>query len=110
MPRRSIAPRFDVERRTATLPNVPPRWHLVPATRRPRDGLGPSRGRAGTTAPDGKSQLTHNSHPLYTFVNDQKPGDTSGDGVSAFGGSWFAVSGAGAKVAPPLKPQGGGGY
>jgi len=43
-------------------------------------------------------------------VNDQKPGDTSGDGVSAFGGSWFAVSAAGAKVAPPLKPLSGGGY
>src|SRR3954464_10364305 len=110
MPRRSIAPRFDVERRTATLPNVPPRWHLVPATRRPRHGLGPSRGRPGTTArPDGKSQLTYN-HPLYTFVNDQKPGIARGDGVSAFGASWLAVSAAGAKVAPPKKPQSGGGY
>ena len=31
-------------------------------------------------------------------------------GVNSFGGAWFAVSPAGAKVAPPSKPQSGGGY
>jgi len=65
----------------------------------------------GTTArPDGKRQLTYNGHPLYTFVNDRNPGDTSGEGITAFGGSWFAVSPAGGEIAPPSKPQGGGGY
>jgi predicted lipoprotein with Yx(FWY)xxD motif len=59
---------------------------------------------------DGISQLTYNGHPLYTFVNDKQPGDTNGEGVSAFGGSWFAVSPAGDKVAPPSQPQSGGGY
>jgi hypothetical protein len=34
---------------------------------------------------------------LYSFVNDKKPGDTNGEGITAFGGSWFAVSPAGAK-------------
>ena len=63
-----------------------------------------------TTRPDRISQLTYNGHPLYTFVNDKKPGDTNGEGINAFGGSWFAVSPAGAKVAPPAQPQGGGGY
>ena len=63
-----------------------------------------------TTRPDGISQLTYNGHPLYTFVNDTKPGDTNGEGIDAFGGSWFAVSPAGAKVAPRSQPQGGGGY
>ena len=65
----------------------------------------------GTTArPDGITQLTYNGHPLYTFVNDKKPGDTNGEGINAFGGSWFAVSRAGAKIAPRSQPQGGGGY
>ena len=63
-----------------------------------------------TTRPDGRSQLTYNGHPLCTFVNDKKPGDTNGEGISAFGGSWYAVSPAGAKVAPRSQPQGGGGY
>jgi predicted lipoprotein with Yx(FWY)xxD motif len=65
---------------------------------------------ATTARPDGISQLTYNGHPLYTFVNDKKPGDTNGEGINAFGGSWFAVSAAGDKVAPRSQPQGGGGY
>jgi response regulator receiver domain-containing protein len=30
-----------------------------------------------TTRPDGLSRLTYNDHPLHTFVNDKKPGDTN---------------------------------
>jgi predicted lipoprotein with Yx(FWY)xxD motif len=81
----------------------------VPGT--PLVGSGAKPSDVGTTArPDGINQLTYNGHPLYTFVNDTKPGDTKGEGINAFGGSWFAVSAAGAKVAPGSQPQGGGGY
>jgi predicted lipoprotein with Yx(FWY)xxD motif len=77
----------------------------------PLVGSGATASDVGKTArPDGISQLTYNGHPLYTFVNDKKPGDTNGEGIKAFGGSWFAVSAAGAKVAPRSQPQGGGGY
>jgi predicted lipoprotein with Yx(FWY)xxD motif len=74
-------------------------------------GSGAKASNVGRTArPDGISQLTYNGHPLYTFVNDKKPGDTNGEGINAFGGSWFAVSPAGAKIAPRSQPRGGGGY
>jgi predicted lipoprotein with Yx(FWY)xxD motif len=63
-----------------------------------------------TARPNGISQLTYNGHPLYTFVNDKQPSDTNGKGINAFGGSWFAVSPAGARVAPRSQPQGGGRY
>jgi hypothetical protein len=43
-------------------------------------------------------------------ANDEKPGDTSGEGVNPFGGSRLAVSPAGARLAPRSQPQGGGGY
>ena len=77
----------------------------------PLVGSGARSSNVGRTArPNGISQLTYNGHPLYTFMNDKKPGDTNGEGISAFGGSWFAVSPAGAKVAPRSQPQGGGGY
>src|SRR3954447_19691481 len=47
---------------------------------------------------DGKPQVTYNGHPLYTFVMDQSPGDVKGQGVTAFGASWFTVNPAGNQV------------
>jgi len=41
---------------------------------------------------DGKPQVTYNGHPLYGFVMDTKAGQTKGEGLTAFGGHWFAVS------------------
>jgi predicted lipoprotein with Yx(FWY)xxD motif len=55
---------------------------------------------------DGRRQVTYNHHPLYTFVKDTNKGQTHGEGVSAFGAKWYAVSPAGAKVVP--KPAGNG--
>ena len=53
---------------------------------------------------DGKRQATYNGHPLYRFVMDAKPGDTNGEGLMAFGGTWFAISPAGNPVRPPPPP------
>jgi hypothetical protein len=36
---------------------------------------------------------------LYLFVMDQRPGQTTGQGVVAFGAAWFAVSPAGNQIA-----------
>jgi predicted lipoprotein with Yx(FWY)xxD motif len=32
----------------------------------------------------GKAQLTYDGSPLYTFLNDKKPGDVTGEGVNTF--------------------------
>jgi predicted lipoprotein with Yx(FWY)xxD motif len=86
-------------------------WPPLRVRGTPVVGSGAKPSDVGTTSrADGIRQLTYNGHPLYTFVNDKKPGDTNGEGINAFGGSWFAVSAAGAKVAPSSQPQGGGGY
>jgi secreted repeat protein with Y-X4-D motif len=66
-----------------------------------------------TTRPEGTTQLTYNGHPLYLFAQDQKAGETNGQGVSAFGAAWFALNSAGDQVS--AKPSssshsGGGGY
>ena len=47
---------------------------------------------------DGARQVTYNGHPLYTFVKDHKPGDVNGQGLTAFGAAWFAVSAAGNQI------------
>lgn len=41
------------------------------------------------TREDGARQVTYNGQPLYGWIADQKPGDTTGHGV---GGNWFVVS------------------
>jgi predicted lipoprotein with Yx(FWY)xxD motif len=72
----------------------------------------------GTTRrADGRLQVTYNHHPLYTFVKDKKAGQTSGEGVNAFGAGWDVLSPAGAKIEKPSAPPpaaggggGGGGY
>ena len=61
-----------------------------------------------TTRSDGKPQVTYKGHPLYTFIKDKKSGDTNGEGLTAFGGSWFAVSAAGKRVAGQPSNSGGG--
>jgi predicted lipoprotein with Yx(FWY)xxD motif len=74
-------------------------WPPLRATGKPTAGSGLTASLLGTTPrSDGKPQVTYNGHPLYTFVMDQKPGDTNGQGVNAFGGSWFTVSSAGNQV------------
>jgi predicted lipoprotein with Yx(FWY)xxD motif len=47
---------------------------------------------------DGKTQVTYAGHPLYYFVQDAKPGDTKGEGLTGFGGRWDPVSATGAAV------------
>jgi len=46
----------------------------------------------GTTQrKDGTLQVTYNGHPLYGFVEDQKPGETNGNDVDGFGAQWYAL-------------------
>jgi predicted lipoprotein with Yx(FWY)xxD motif len=51
-----------------------------------------------TTTPDGTAIATVAGHPVYTFSLDQQPGDVKGEGVSEFGGTWYAVSPTGQPV------------
>jgi predicted lipoprotein with Yx(FWY)xxD motif len=59
--------------------------------------------------PDGNPQVTYNGHPLYLYQGDRKPGDTNGQGVTAFGAAWFAVTAAGTQVSGRPSSSGGSG-
>jgi predicted lipoprotein with Yx(FWY)xxD motif len=53
----------------------------------------------GTTKrKDGKLQVTYKGHPLYTFAEDKKPGQTAGEGSKNFGASWYALAPSGATI------------
>jgi predicted lipoprotein with Yx(FWY)xxD motif len=56
--------------------------------------------------PNGTRQLTYNGHPLYAFVDDQKPGDLKGQAVTAFGAPWYVLSPAGDQIAGPAPRSG----
>jgi len=70
-----------------------------------------------TTRKDGKTQVTYNGHPLYTYAGDTAPGQTAGNGINQDGGIWNVIttsaSGAGVASSPSSAPSsgsGGGGY
>ncbi len=76
-------------------------WPPLLATGRPKAGSGVKASLLGTTKrKDGKLQVTYRGHPLYRFALDKRPGQTSGEGLDEFGGRWYAISAAGAKVEP----------
>ena len=65
----------------------------------PVSGTGLRRSLVGLTRrSDGRPQVTYNGHPLYLFRGDTSPGDTTGQGVNAFGGLWYALSRSGDAV------------
>jgi predicted lipoprotein with Yx(FWY)xxD motif len=40
---------------------------------------------------NGTEQVTYGGHPLYGFVEDQKPGETNGNDFKGFGAQWYAL-------------------
>lgn len=75
-------------------------WPPVTTTdARPTVAGGANQAMLGTTMrSDGTTQLTYAGHPLYRFAGDRKPGDTTGQGLQAFGGGWDVLTPAGQKV------------
>ena len=43
---------------------------------------------------DGTTQVALKGHALYTFAGDSAPGQTNGEGIVAFGGTWHVASAA----------------
>jgi len=75
-------------------------WPPLQATGNPTVGGGADASLVATTMrSDGSPQVTYAGHPLYLFSGDQNPGDTSGEGVVAYGASWYVVSPAGDQIA-----------
>ena len=80
---------------------------------------GTPRAAAGVTAQlgelplNGGQQLTVDGHPAYTYLGDTSAGQTAGEAVRSFGGTWWALSTTGAAVtstAPKQPPASGGAY
>ena len=57
----------------------------------PTGGAGVS-GQLGVVTRGAGEQITYNRWPLYTFAGDTASGQTSGQGVVAFGGEWLVAT------------------
>jgi predicted lipoprotein with Yx(FWY)xxD motif len=81
-------------------------WKLLVVRR----GVKPSGAKSlGTVKrPDGRRQVAYRGGPLYTFVQDRKPGDMKGSGFRDVG-VWRVVTVAGSSTSTPSS-GGGGGY
>ncbi len=44
-----------------------------------------------TERKDGTVQVTYAGHPLYTYAQDEVPGQARGNDVSSFGAEWYAL-------------------
>jgi predicted lipoprotein with Yx(FWY)xxD motif len=86
-------------------------WPPLRASGKPTVGAGASASIVGTSPrSDGQPQVTYHGHPLYTYTGDQNPGDTNGQGLTVFGGGWFALSPVGDQVSGTGSNGGATGY
>jgi predicted lipoprotein with Yx(FWY)xxD motif len=100
----------DVDTKSACAGPCATAWPPLLDTGKPTAGTGLTASKLGTiTRSGGNQQVTYNGHPLYLFIKDQKPGQTTGQGVTAFGAAWFALSPLGNQASAPASNAGGGG-
>ncbi len=74
-------------------------WPPLLANGKVQAGAGISASLLGTIKRgNGDMQVTYNGHPLYTFSGDSSSGQVNGEGSTAFGAPWYAVSTQGSAV------------
>jgi predicted lipoprotein with Yx(FWY)xxD motif len=74
-------------------------WPPAITQTKPTAGAGIKPALLGTTKrSDGSKQLTYNHHPLYAFALDKQAGQVNGQGATAFGARWWAMSARGVAV------------
>lgn len=67
-------------------------WPPLTTEGAPKGMGGVQASKLGTTKRnDGTMQVTYAGWPLYTFVEDKKPGEDNGTDVKAFGASWYPL-------------------
>jgi predicted lipoprotein with Yx(FWY)xxD motif len=85
-------------------------WPPLVSSAKPRAARGVRASLLGVTRrTDGKRQVTYAGHPLYTFSLDTRAGQTSGQGLTDFGGTWSAVAASGRAVKSTASSGGSGG-
>jgi predicted lipoprotein with Yx(FWY)xxD motif len=67
-------------------------WPPLLTEGKPQAGEGAMASKLGTVKrSDGTVQVTYAGHPLYTYIEDKKPGDATGNDIDSFGAEWYAL-------------------
>jgi predicted lipoprotein with Yx(FWY)xxD motif len=75
-------------------------WTPYTTSGKPTAQMGASASKLSTIKrSDGSMQVTYNGWPLYTYTADRGPGQTTGEDIKSFGGSWYVLTPAGNKPA-----------
>ena len=74
-------------------------WPPLLANGAPQAGAGITASELGSLRrSDGTTEVTYNGHPLYSYVGDARPGDTTGQALNQFGAEWYVVGPGGSKI------------
>jgi predicted lipoprotein with Yx(FWY)xxD motif len=74
-------------------------WPAFTSQGKPQAHGGTLAAKIGTiSTSNGQQQVTYNGHPLYYYAADQKPGDTTGQGLNQFGAAWYVLATTGNKI------------
>jgi predicted lipoprotein with Yx(FWY)xxD motif len=74
-------------------------WPPLTTEGEARASNGAMASKLGTAArKDGTTQVTYAGHPLYTYAEDKKPGDSKGNDIDSFGAQWYALQPSGAEA------------
>ncbi len=73
-------------------------WPVLKTAGRPIAGSGAMRTLLGTIRVRGGVQVTYAGRPLYTYIGDSGPGETSYVGFRQSGGAWYAINARGKVV------------
>jgi predicted lipoprotein with Yx(FWY)xxD motif len=100
---------FAIDTPSTSKCNGPCASYWPPVIGKPVAGSGASlpKGFGTITRSNGQLQAAYDGHPLYTYAADTSAGMTTGNGVNASGGLWWAMTPSGAKpsAAPGPSPS-----
>lgn len=74
-------------------------WPVDHSSGPPKAGRGVTAALLGTiTRGDDTTQVTYDHHPLYYYAGDRQPGQRNGQGLNAFGATWYVLAPTGTAI------------
>jgi predicted lipoprotein with Yx(FWY)xxD motif len=81
-------------------------WPPLTTSEKPEAEGGAKASMLGTSRrANGAKQVTYGGRPLYHYAPDTKPGQTTGQGINAFGARWYVESPSGKVIKASATPS-----